>query len=76
MYSEKGWVAMRTLERHSRGIRGGCETIFQHFHRVGDLLLVFGAVEIDEGGDGADFGFGGILAAAGCAGRWRSLRRR
>ena len=42
--------------------------VFQRFHRVGDLLLVFGAVEIDEGGDGADFGFGGILVRRGALG--------
>ncbi len=32
----------------------------QHGHGVGDLLLILGAIEVDESGDGADFGARGI----------------
>ena len=53
------------------GVAAGFEEgagVLERFHRVGDLLLVFGAVEIDEGGDGADFGFGGVGGGGGGGG--------
>ncbi len=53
------------------GVAAGFEEgagVLEHFHRVGDLLLVFGAVEVDEGGDGADLGAGGIFGGGGCGG--------
>jgi len=49
--------------------------VFEEAHRFGDLDLIAGAVEVDESGDGADFG---LWAASGFVrgGREREERKK